>query len=526
MTRRSYRNATVFTGTGEHDFAEAFTMVDGVFTWVGASADAPPDAIDLGGATVLPGLLDVHTHPAMLAELVDKVSLLPPAVTSVAAMLEALRTHANCGKGPDDWIEGFGFNESAYSEGAPTRHDLDRVSTSQPVFALRADVHTAVVNSLLLERAGITRDTPDPDGGRFQRDAAGEPNGVLEEFSAQGRVLALKPPRRRDDLVRRVVALNEHFGRLGLVAVDDMLASEIPDCLSVFREAAEAGYYPQTGLFLQWDAANGLPDVTEDDRTGRIRVAGVKLLLDGAYSNRTASTLDPYPGTSDDYGVITLPHDQMVKAVEWARANRVQAALHAMGDRAITAILDTFGDWEPWLGDRPSIVIQHATLFSPEMIDRCVTARMTFGVVSHTIFFFAEYDDYAHNLSRKQFEIAYPIRSFYDRVPATALASDAPATAWADCDNVFTSVKAAVVRRAHHGTDIGQSEAITVGRALELYTGRAAMVTTAADVGTIEVGKEASFVILDRDVFTIPAEEIDQVQVTETWVGGQRVWKR
>lgn len=520
----SYTHAKVFTGTGESDFAEAFRVADGRFTWVGPARDLDdPDPVDLGGATVLPGLLDVHQHPSMLAGLVDSVDLLPPTVASVAELVAALSTHPALGKGSDAWIEGFGYNEARYPEGTPTCRDLDRVSTGQPVFCLRADVHTAVCNSVLLERAGITRETPDPPGARFGRFSDGSPNGVLEEFGAIDLVTRLRPVANAEEWVRRIVALNRHYGRLGVTTVDDLLATHLPHALPIFRRAAAAGYAPRTGLFWQWDPINGLPELTDDDRTGQIRVAGVKLLLDGAYSNRTAWTLDPYPGTTD-HGLSTVSTQELIRGVEWARRNGVQAALHAMGDRAITLVIDTFADWEPWLGDKPSIRIEHCTLVSPQMIDRVASARMRFGLISHTIFFFAEYDDYARNLTPRQFQIAYPIRSLYERVPFTALASDAPATAWADADNPFVSVQAAVLRRAYNGADLGQAEAIRVGQALELYTHLAAACTTATGVGTIEPGHDADFIVLDADVFTIHPERIGQVRVLQTWVRGQRVW--
>ena len=520
----SFTRARVFTGTGEAEFAEAFTVSEGRFTWVGSAADlADPDAVDLGGATVLPGLLDVHQHPAMLAELVDSTVLLPPLVSSVADLVGALRRHPDLGAGPDDWIEGFGYSESAYPEGTPTCRDLDRVSTTQPVFCLRADVHTAVCNSVLLARAGITRDTPDPEGARFGRFPDGTPNGVLEEFAALDVVRRLKPAADEDAWVRRIVALNDHYGRLGITTVDDMLATVMPDSLTAFRRAADAGFAPRVGLFWQWDPVQGLRDLTDADRTGSVRVAGVKLVTDGAYSNRTAWTLDPYPG-SDDHGLPTLPIGEIVRGVEWARRNGVQAAVHAMGDRAISQVIDHFADSDPWLEDKPSIRIEHCTLVSQDMLDRIAAGRMEFGLISHTIFVFAEYDDYAANLSPQQFEIAYPIRSFYEQVPATALASDAPATAWADADNPFYSIKAAVLRRAHNGADIGQHQAVTLGQALELYTHRAAACTTATGVGSIASGMDADFVVLDRDLFAVPADEIDQVRVRETWIRGRRVW--
>jgi predicted amidohydrolase YtcJ len=222
----------------------------------------------------------------------------------------------------------------------------------------------------------------------------------------------------------------------------------------------------------------------------------------------------------------TLADEDLRAAVAWARRNRVQVAVHAMGDRALNHVLNMFGDEEPWMGQLPSIRLDHATLFSSAMIERLNAARMSFAVVSHSIFLFAEYDSYERNLSASQFEIAYPIRSFYERVPIVALSSDNPATAWAGADNVFVSIKAAVLRRAYNGADMGQPEAVTVPQALLLYTGRARQVAPLDNVGLIHTGYEASFVVLDRDLFGIPVAEIDKVAVAETWIQGKLVYAR
>ncbi len=183
-----------------------------------------------------------------------------------------------------------------------------------------------------------------------------------------------------------------------------------------------------------------------------------------------------------------------------------------------------FGDEEPWLSDRPSIRLEHATLVSRELIAKINQARMSFAIVTHTIFFFAEYEAYRRNLHPHQAHLAYPLRALYDALPLLALSSDCPATAWDDADNVFVSVMAAVQRRSHSGGDIGQMSAITVPQALLLYTGRARQVADLGPVGIIAPGFEGSFVVLDRDVFTIPAQEIGQVRVAETWLGGEQVY--
>ena len=179
------------------------------------------------------------------------------------------------------------------------------------------------------------------------------------------------------------------------------------------------------------------------------------------------------------------------------------------------------------MGDLPSFRLDHATLFSPAMIDRLHAARMSFAVISHSIFLFAEYDSYDRNLSPAQFEIAYPIRSYYEQVPFTALSSDTPATAWADADNVFVSIKAAVSRRAYNGADIGQPEAITVPQALLLYTGRARTVAPLDRRG--HASRLATREPLSSWTGTSSAsirDEIDQVQVAQTWIRGNLVFQR
>ncbi len=524
MTTQCFVNGKVFTGTGADDFVSAFRIRDGVFDWVGDASDvSTEDVFELDGATVLPGLLDVHTHPGFMASLSSSVSLLPPSVSALSGLLDRLRTHENFGRDDDSWIEGFGYDDATFPDGHPTRSDLDQVSTTQVVFVRRSDGHTACVNSRALELAGITRDTQDPAGARFERDEHGEPNGVLTEIAAVDAVERIRPKRSQEDLVEGIVSLNEHFLSLGIVAVNDLYADLIPEPLRLFRLAADRGFVPSVILFVGWRA--GLPDLTEAERAGPVRIGGVKLFMDGAYSNRTAWVVEPYPG-SDDHGLRTVDDDELRAAVTWARRNNVQVAIHEMGDRAATHVLDMFENEEPWLGELPSIRLEHASLFSQEMMTRLARARMRFGVVTHSIFFFAECTSYARNLTDAQFAVAYPIRTFYERVPLVALASDAPATAWEDADNPFTSIQAAVERRAHDGSDFNQAEAVTVGQALHLYTGRAAQLSALDRVGLIAPGYRADFVVLDRDVFTLGSDEIAGTSVLRTFVDGAQVYSR
>ncbi len=522
----TYVNAKAFTGTGPDDFVSAFTIEDGTFTWVGDSAEVTADSetVDLGGATVLPGLLDVHTHPIFMATLADTQTLLQPAVTSLQEMLDELAKHPEYGKGPDAWVMGFGYNEDKYPDGKPDRYALDRISTTQPVFAYRADGHTAVCNSFALELAGIDENTPDPDGAQIARDENGVPTGVLVETAATDMVMRKRPPTDTDEMVRRIVGLNERLLGFGIVAVDDLYGNFIEKPLEVTRLAAEAGYLPHNAVFVVW-GQDPLEPVEEHEKSGQVSLAGIKIFMDGAFSNRTAWVEEPYPD-SDNHGIVTVSDDDLRTAADWARTHGVQMAVHVMGDRGINHLLDMFENDEPWLTDRPSIRFDHSTLYTKEMMERTANARMNFGVVSHSVFFYAEYDSYEASLGAKQFEIAYPIKTMYENLPTFAISSDSPATAWAFCDNPFISVMAAVCRKAYNGADINQKEAVTVGQALELYTGRAAQISTNRGVGLIAPGYEGNFAVLDRDVFTIEPETLDQTKVNQTWLRGEKVFQR
>ena len=527
MTTTTFTNGRVFTGESETAFASAFRIVDGIVDWVGDAAEVTDaDAVDLGGRTVLPGLLDSHTHPALLAGTAAAVECFPPAVLSADDLVRVLDGNAETVTGADAWVLGRGFDDTKFPEGRmPTAADLDRVATDRPVLVWRCDAHSAVCNTRALEVAGITAATADPEGARFERDADGNPNGVLTEIAAVNAVAAFIPAPSRDEQLDAIVAIGDELASRGIVAVCDMLSSRIDRPLETFRAAAERGLRTRVALYPGWDPEAPLGDLTDDDRTGPIRIAGVKVVLDGAYSNRTAWVHEAYPD-SCDHGLRLVDDADVLAAGDWARRNGVQLAVHAMGDRALDRVVELFEDQEPWLDGIPSVRIEHATIVSDAYVARLGSARMTFGIATHTVFFFAEYDGYEKALRVEQVPDAYPIARLYGGLQPLALSSDRPATAWSGADDVMLSVEAAVRRRTYNGVEFGAEAAITVPQALLLYTSRAASLSPLEGVGRLAPGFDGSFAVLDRDVFTVPDDEIAAVRVAETWIRGERVFVR
>lgn len=513
-----FTGCRVFTGRGPDAFASAVRVDDGRVTWVGAAARAPhADAsVDLGGAVVLPGLLDVHTHPLLMAALAADADLLPPACRSRADVLAALRARAASGV---EWVTGYGYSEDTYADGPPTLADLDAVAPDRPVFIQRADGHNAMANSVALRRAGLHNDSPDPPGAALGRDAAGHLDGRLIEPPALALVDRLRPAPTAADLADRLVGLNDHFLGHGLVTLDDKWANAGPDPWGTYVLAKRRGFVPDVAVFFGW--ADSVPDVTALEPAPGLRVGGVKVFLDGAFSSRTAWVDAPYPG-SCDHGMATLADADLRDACAWAREHGVQLAAHAMGDAAIGHLLDVLAGVEPWLGERPSIVVEHASVLTPRLLER-VRARPGVGVVTHTNFFFAEWASYAANLTDAAWPHTYPLRALYDSPGPLALASDAPATAWSDCDNPWLSIAAAVTRRTVDGTVFNPAQALTVGEALHLYTGRAAQSTTNRGVGVLAPGADASFVVLDADPFALDPADLGSVRAREVWLRGQSV---
>jgi len=527
MTTQLFVGARVFTGESETAVRTAFRLRDGVVDWVGDQADVVgEEATDLGGRTVLPGLIDSHTHPALLAGTAAAVECFPPAVTSPDELVAVLRAHAETVTASDAWILGRGFDDTKFPGGRmPTAVDLDRVSTERPVLVWRCDAHSAVCNTRALEVAGITAATPDPAGARFERDADGEPNGVLTEIAAVAVVTAFIPAPTRDEQIDALVTIGDELASRGIVAVCDLLSSRIDDPVTTFRAAVERGLRTRVALYPGWDPEHPLADLDASDTQGQVRVAGTKVVLDGAYSNRTAWVHEPYPD-SCDHGLHLVADEDVRAAGEWARRNGVQLAVHAMGDRALDRVIELFGDEEPWLSGIPSVRIEHATIVGDDHLRRLQQARMRFGIATHTVFFFAEYDGYERALRAEQVPDAYPIARLYEGLEPLALSSDRPATAWSGADDVMLSIEAAVRRRTYNGVDFGPAAAISAEQAVLLYTARARLLSPLEGVGMLQPGFDGSFAVLERDVFTAPADEISQIRVAETWIRGERVFVR
>ncbi len=555
--RKLFINGHIFTSNEAQLYAEAMLVRDGRICSIGdqrqvcaeAGADAmdADEIVDLGGRTVVPGFVDAHMHPMMLAEYSRQIACLPPKVGSIADLVreiarerERLAGPAADGvqKKPADgapggtadarlpWIRGWGYDEGKLAEQrSPDRYDLDAGSPDLPVFLVRSCEHIRCVNSKALQIAGISRDTPDPPGGSIDRDEKGEPTGILRE-NARDLVLPFLPKETEDEMADALAELGQLLLSQGIVAVGDMGNLHPGGNLSLFRKAAEKGFLQRAGLYYMWDyfmddPAFAIPAELMDPQR-RIRIAGLKLIGDGSISGKTAWLREPYPGT-DSCGMPVCSDESLETAIAFAKGCGCQISVHAMGGRAIDRVVDRISRKKPWTdGSIPHLRVEHAAEPSEHAME--LAAEKGIAFVSQPIFEYCEIETYRANMGEERLRHLYPHRTELEHGIRLALSTDAPATSWAVPSDPFSNLKAAVTRRAFDGTDIGQKERLDIETAIILYTREAARVCGFARLGQLKPGYDADFAVLSEDIFTIDPQRIDRVSVEQTWIRGERVF--
>ncbi|WP_312114247.1 amidohydrolase [Brevibacillus reuszeri] len=522
-------NGQIFTSNPEQPYASTMLVREGRIAWIGEQAEAENvegERVDLKGRRVLPGFIDAHLHPLYLADAEKQIACTFPLVNSIEDIVAEVRKQRDI-HGADAWVRGWGYDEGKMTEGrAPTRWDLDKAAPDAPVIITRTCGHIAVASSRALELAGITKDTPSPAGGKIDRDANGEPTGVLRE-SAKDLVQKMMPAQTLDENAAMLAELSPKLFAHGITGITDLMGRTEPiNYLDMYNAAAEKGLKQRTVLYYLWEDLEKNPQMTTEEKcaTNQIHIGGVKLFADGSVSGQTAWVDPPFLGEEENDGISTTSEKELLDAAEFAERHQIQLVVHAMGEQAIDQIINTFYGQKGWIADAPSIRIEHAAMPTKLAIQRA--AEMGVGFVPQPIFLFAEIESYLNNLGAERTKTTYPVKTMLEAGIKVAFSSDAPATAWADPVNPFVGLKAAVTRTAYNGTDTGQDQRVDVATAIELYTRAAQEITRIPDVGQLKPGYHADFIVLDQDILAIAPETIDQITVEETYMGGQLVYKK
>lgn len=525
-----FRNGKIFTADEKKPYADAMAVKDGRIEWIGEEKELDcrgETCVDLQGKRVIPGLIDNHMHPFHLADTLQQIACLPPNIYSVAELKEQVRRRAEKAE-PGQWIMGWGYDEGKFAEKrAPLKTDLDEVAPNNPVVLIRTCFHIACANSMALALTGITKDTNNPVGGEIDRDENGEPTGIVREV-ARFMLTDCIPKETPEQTAAKLAELSKLLLSHGITAMAESGGDSRPvNCYDIYQMAAEKGLKQRVAIYYFWDQLKENPTAIPEERKDNRRqvfVGGVKIIGDGSVSGQTAWCDQPYLGT-DRCGFPVATEEDVINAGKFAKENGVQLKYHAMGARAIERAVNAYYEQENWMKDgRPYVRIEHSAMPADQAMDRCAKAGIAMTV--QPVFLYSEIESYLTNLGPERTKTTYPSKTMMDKGVLTAFSSDAPATSWADPSNPFIGIKGAVTRVAYDGTDTGAEQRVDVKTALELYTRQSQKVLGVADVGRLAEGYHADFVVLDRDILEIPAEEIDQVQVEATYMAGKTVYSK
>ena len=492
--------------------------------------------IDLDGRLVLPGLTDAHFHYYDWSLGLRRLRL--SAATSIPDLRERLAQRVS-ETPPGRWILGQGWNETRWPDPRmPTRTDLDAVAPDHPVILWRNDLHLAAVNSLALQKAGITGDTPDPPEGLIDRDESGRPTGVLRDLAINLVSDVLPPPTEEET----AEAMRDGFAilhRLGLTGVHDyriMGGADGPPAFRAYQRLRAGGelalrlWMHIPGERLDEAIALGLRTGFGDDY---LRVGHVKLFSDGGQGARTAWMLEPYKDVGH-CGIPLTPMEEIAEAVRRADQAGLAVAVHAIGDRANRELIAVFE--QVLNGGRAAATesrtiappmaphrIEHVQMIRPDDVARL--ARL--GVVASVQPIHATDDiPMIEESVGSRGRFAYPFRDMLDAGIVLALGTDCPV---AD-PNPLWNIHAAATRQTRDGMPPGgwyPRQRMTVAEAVWGYTMGTALVSGRETMlGSITPGKLADLIVLDRDIFAIEPMEIAQAQVVMTVFDGRVVYER
>ena len=529
-----FHGGPIYTLDRQQPRVEALLVRDDRIVAAGSATELRPllsarfEDVPLDGRAIVPGLTDAHIH--LLWTGLGRISVDLDGVDSLDAALEKVRAHAE--RLPEEaWVRGHGWNHALWEHRWPTAADLDRVTGGRPALLSRKDGHSVWLNSRTLALAGIDRDTPDPSGGSIARTEAGEPTGILLE-NANDLAYRVVPEYTWEERRRALLRIIGECNQRGLTSVH---IPEGPDTLALLRELRDHDQLTIRALchlrYAQLDDAIGL-----GLRSGMgdewVRIGGVKIFADGSLGSCTCHMLDPFAGSTTNYGIATVAEEELHNAVRQADRAGIAVAIHAIGDRANRTVLDAIAgcarhpsraaSGSSAAGLRPPRLphrIEHAQHLDQADIRRF--AELSVVASMQPVHATSDIDIAERLLGPERCAWSYAWRPLLDTGAILAFGSDAPV----ETLDPWAGLHAALTRRRTNGEPPNgwhPELTLTMEEALEAYVVGPALASGEAGFkGVLKAGNLADLVVLAVDPFTVEAQSLWQMPVDMTVVGGK-----
>ncbi|MCB9007958.1 MAG: amidohydrolase [Ardenticatenaceae bacterium] len=537
-------NGRIHTLNPQQPTATAVAVRDGQILAVGSDDDIKPllaaggELVDLNGRCLTPGLVDAHVHFHGFALSLQRVDLrgttsLDEALNRIAAKISNLQSPIS-----DFWLQGRGWRVNDWGQTSfPTAAHLDAIASDLPICLRDHSGHAAWVNSRALQMANIDAQTADPPGGQIQRDENGRPTGILFE-DAIDLVARHIPETTTAQIAEAMREAQAYCWRVGLTGIHDFDGRSCFIALQTLHQNGELGLRVVKNVpvyRLEHAIGVGLRSGFGDEW---LRIGGVKIFADGALGPRTASMIAPYEGEPNNYGIIVTDKEEMLEKASAASANGLSVTVHAIGDKANHDVLDVFeAVRKQEIGDRRLEIksgqspisslqspilrhrIEHVQLIHPA--DQHRLAQL--GVIASMQPIHATSDmETAVRHWGSRTKDSYAIRTMLNSGATVVFGSDAPI----EKIDPLPGIHAAVTRRRADGSPGPEGwhpeQKLTMTEAIHGFTTAAAITSgQEARLGSIAPGKLADFTIFGRDIFTIPSDELLDVEISGTVVGGQ-----
>lgn len=527
---KAYINGKFYTMEKEHDICQAVVVENGRFVYCGdndTAATMAQEVVDLGGATVLPGMIDTHQHLFASARNLTRLDL--KNVRSMAELLERVRRRAE--ETPEgQWILGAGFDQELFTDQQvmPTRSMLDQVCPRNPLVLSRYCAHMFSANSEALKAGGIGPGFQPKVPNTVEFDSNGEPTGVLYD-AAGSDIIALSPDllsslqAKKDILEKACHDLNSH----GLTGVHPIqgLHCDLPEYLDAYQELNEEGRLT-VRVYVNFDR---LPDPDLHFRTGlgndMVKYGFYKLYLDGNLGGRNAYMTEPYADDPGNVGTPNYTQEELTALVRAAYERGFQVGAHAIGDRAaemFTTAIETVYSENPKPDPRFRMI--HLALLSDSLIDRI--SKLPVVIDMQPLFISTDLKWVGSRVREERGKELYCWRRLIDKGLILTGGSDAPCESYDPIEGIY----AVVNRKNMDGFPEGgwyPENSVSVYEAVSMFTKNAAYASFEEDIkGTISVGKLADFVVLSADLFEVDSMAIKDIRVEKTYLGGKEVYSR